>query len=124
MGLSFNHRTGDDHNKTLRRRNGLAIQLSALFLLVALGSLTTLAKIVTYTPIPCSSAVQYSSNTGRRAIENHRRISNVREVLAQSASRIQEEISDARLAYHEDPELILFFKFSPGIRLLRSPPII
>ncbi len=114
----------EEPNRAVRREKGLLLYVGALLLLFGIVSLTTLAKIVTYTPYPCSRSVQYASQSGRRAVPNFRRVGDKKAVLAESAARARLARPNAGISCREFQEPLPSFAPTPGVIPLRSPPSI
>ena len=104
--------------------NGLLFRAGVFFFVFSTISLTTQAKIVTYTPCPCSRAAQYSSQDGRRVVSSHRSASEKKAVLAQRAVLILKASPKERHAYLLRPEPIPSFILTRGVTPLRSPPFV
>jgi len=121
---------GKKQNRVAVQEGRVGLPVGALILIFPLVSLTTLAKIVTYTPYPCPSSVQYASQCGRRVVPKFRRLANKKAVFAEPAARLPVARSVAppdyfkRLTDVEDPELTPNLHFTSGLTPLRSPPLI
>ena len=120
-------------NRVAMRESGFRHPVAAFILIFPFVSLTTLSKIVTYTPYPCPSSVQYASECGRRVIPKFRRLADKKAVFAELAARVLVARYEAlpnyfkRLTYLEDPELapnFLLSIISSAVTPLRSPPLI
>jgi hypothetical protein len=117
-------RTHEQRLRAAKSGKRLPHSLSILFLICALSSLTTLAKIVTYTPIPVPSAIQYQSRGGRRVIPQQRQQIERKIIVVQSSFRSDAPRSVTQFAISEAPETNPSAKSFAAALPLRSPPVL
>src|SRR5690242_3979330 len=116
--------TNQDTIRTAKSRQQTICRLSAFLLVFTLSTLTTIAKIVTYTPITVSSSVQYESQGGRRVIPKERSRIDAKKLVAQSPVPVEPQRPLVKFVSSKEPEIspvaICFLSPSP----LRSPPVV
>ena len=109
-------------SNALGRRSQFACLLFVVSLLSTLVSLTMLAKIVTYTPIPVSSAVQYGSHVGRRVVFKERQQIDLQTNVSQAPGYLEIALPNNVFIWSEEPAGIFISVTASYPVPLRSPP--